>query len=510
MMIWLKSLAANALQRVTSWKPEEEISKLASGDIMGLEPWDVDNIALRKAYKEMLNDSTVKAAFLTMLFELCQLNIKVATTSEEQKDKDVAAFVDYCLHACKGGLANGVLMKIVKPAMQYTFSISEIVYAPITTGKWKNKVGIKFLKSKDTSADAWSFEVDEFKNVTAIIQNYEGTQRAFGPSKFIRYAFMAEFDNPFGVSHLRAAYRAWWVKKTVLRAWAYYNETSGAVPVGTYQGDAQRAALETQLKKFAGRRWLAIPDSVKLEIKDFTSNVAQNGYRAACDYQDKQIFLSIRGAFLQALEGDRTGARSMGEVHESTADLFVWYLSQEVADALNDQLVPQLVAMNFGEDVDVPHVTLESPVEEDLKISAEVDTYLSKMGLPLSKQEMYDKYGRTAPRDDEDALVAPAPASPFGAGLRGELPEQPEAEFASPSWAETWLAEYNAALGEFDEGKHPREKDWKFADAGGGNGGGDGIQASVAKPAELTPKQIQDKKWEELSARTIGIPKAKK
>lgn len=387
---------------------------------------DQDPERFRVEYGNMLHDPAVKAALLALLFEVCALDINVSpcegTAADngdeaEKAAQEVADFVKYALTSAKGGYGRGVLMKIAKPALQHQFSISEIVYKAETKGRWAGKWVLEALKSKDVTNGMWQFRLDAFKNVLAILHMQEGQNRAFETSKFVHYTFMPDFENPRGLSHLRAAYRAWWVKRTVLRAWAVMSEKQGLIPYGSYAADGQKKALEEQLKKFSSRRWLAVPEGVKLDVIRYTTAEAGKAQQDILRDLDKQIFLGIRLAFLQALEGDRTGARSMGEVHEATADLMAWWLSTDLCGVINEQIVPDLVRYNFGDDVGCPTVKLEAAVNEDLEVRSRVDKNLTDMGLPLSKAELYEVYGRKQPKDEEDALEKAAPPpSPFGPG----------------------------------------------------------------------------------------------
>lgn len=459
-------------------RPDAEVAKDAQ-ITTAAEEWteDYDDKTLRDAYPKMLADPAVKAALFTKLMEVCALKLEVRPpegSEDDEQAKEIATFVKYCLTRLSGGAASGLLMKIAKPALMYQYSVSEIVLSEIQHGKWAGKWGLKCLKSKDVTDD-WSFTVDAFKNVQALVHTTVDGRMEYPVDKFLRYAFMPEFENPRGISDLRAAYRAWFVKRFVHRAWAVVLEKGGAVPVGRYgPGTDSRKALETQLAAFGARRWLAVPEDVKLEIVQFASDVMLKGYNDAVAVYDKQIMLSIRGAFLQALEGDRTGARSMGEVHESTADLFVWYLSYELADAINAQLVPLLVKLNFP-DAEPPIMALEAPVDEDLKVKADTVKVLSDMGYPVSKKWITETFGVPAAEDEDDQVKKPEPPpSPFGPGGIAGLPlpvekakpgepatepeetedhEMPEGMAHARNRDTTWLG---AFLAEYDRARRSR------------------------------------------------------
>lgn len=387
---------------------------------------DRDDASLRDEYKQMLADPAVKAALFGKLLEVCSLNLTVSPPEDMEDDpqaQDVADFVKYCLSKLAGGPASGLLMKVARPALTYQYSISEIVFKqPTGKGQWGDKITLDCLKSKDVTGD-WSFVVDAFKNVKSLVHTTVDGRLEYPPDKFVHYAFMPEFENPRGMSDLRASRRAWFVKRYVGRALAVHLDKGGLMIVGT-AGSSDREAVEKQLAAANGRRWMVIPENVKVDIVNLASDVMIRGWNEAVGTYDKQIFLGIQGAFLQSLEGQKTGARNIGEVHQDTSSLFVWYLSYELASVINAQIVPMLVRLNYV-DAECPVVSLEAPDKKDMKVLSETLRNLSSIGFDPSKKFVSETFGIPPASDDADTLARPAPPSPFG-GAPGQ-PKEPGA-----------------------------------------------------------------------------------
>jgi len=457
---WLAK-TRDVVKKLTTTKLDKEAAPELNTGLLDTEYIeDVDDATLLEAYPKMLMDAAVKGAVNTALYEVCALDLNVtAFDPEDDASREQAEFVKSALTGVAGGPAKGLLLKMLEPALTIAqFSLSEIVWRVEKRGKYAGKWVLDKLKSKDVTDQKWGFKLDIYKNIESFKQTYDGAEHFYPKSKFLHYAHQALFENPRGVSLLKSAYRAWWVKKIAMRAWAVYVEKQGPVPVGRYDTEPEKDGLVAELKKFSARRWLAVPKTVELDIMNYGSATTRMEFESAIQELDKQIFLSIRGAFLQALEGEHTGARSMGEVHESTADLWVWYLALEVEGALNEQIVPQLITYNFGENVELPVVRLESPVQEDLKLQAEIDEKLWKMGYPLSVKEMQERYGRQVAIDEDDKLkkspaVSPTPFGALPGDGTGEAPplpegeEEEEGEELMPELAQ-WMKEYTVAYEE--------------------------------------------------------------
>lgn len=400
MSSWLGSLASGLYQRVASALDREEApdlkSAFANGDVP-IDPYDdQDPATFRAAYKEMMFDAAVSSALYTKVFEVCALNLKV-----QGDDPEVAAFVEYALRNLRGGTRR-LLTNMTVPALKWQFSICEVNYKLAERGKYAGKYVLESVKSKDVSGDDWSFHMDEFKNVIGLVQSAVKGQLEHDPQKFLHYRFCPDFENPRGQSDLKKAYRFWWIKKTVLRAWSVFGAKMGPMVVAHYENPADKPALETQAAAASARRWAVVPANVQVEVLDFAKGGSGN-YETILNYLDKQIYLGVRNAYLQALEGSLTGARNMGEIHQDTAKLFSWYLSEDLADTLNEQLVPKLVDLNFA-GADYPKVKLEIAEQKDVVKRAEVLAKAKELGLEVSKKQAYEDLGLVKPEDEDDTL----------------------------------------------------------------------------------------------------------
>ena len=407
-------------------RAKQELGAAFHGQIPVIEDYinDKDPDRFLAAYRKMIHDPAVKAGLLSLIFEVASLNLRVQPNDpEDEKDKEVASFIQHALESVAGGVPRGLIVKMLYPALIYQYSISEIVYRTELRGKWRGMWILKALKSKDVSDQSWGFLLDAFRNIKAFIHTQPdvGTldkqnPRYSHPDKFVHYTFMPMFENPRGLSHLRAAYRAWYVKQAVSRAWAFHAQAQGILPIAKYKDKTHKLELEKQLAGISARKWLAVPESVQMEIIKLSDSSTDQGFKDVIERLDKQIFLSLQFAFLQALEGDKTGARNMGEVHKSTSKLLPWYMSEDVAEAISGQIVETLVRFNFGEEVQPPRISLEAPVEEDMLVKAQTLQQLVASGLQVSAQQVSETFGWKMPEGDKDRLTPPAPAaapSPF-------------------------------------------------------------------------------------------------
>jgi hypothetical protein len=411
---WWRQRRGQAANRLSA----SEVFREKLGEAFRLEryrllPWydelPSDPHQWRSIVRKMLCEPTVKAALLQKLAAVASLDLQVAPADPDRSaDRQAARFVHDVLTQFAGGLRK-ICEAILLPALLDGYSVAEKVWELRRDGLWAGKIVLRDLKAKDPT---WfRLETDSFCNITAVT-SADGRQR-FDPRDFVILRYLPLYENPFGMSDLLAAYRAWWTLDTAwkLRMLAL-ERFSQPLLVGRYpafRGDWQ-TPLEQALREARHAGYITLPEGVEIVPLTLAGRNAEDFAQAVRDLRH-EIYLSITGALLHGLEGVRTGARSLGEVHRSTAELLIWHLAQVVADALNTQLVPDLVRLNFAR-AQLPRVQLVGVNDRELLASWQIDRGLLQLGLPLSRRALYLRYGRQPPFEPADRLSVSAAKSP--------------------------------------------------------------------------------------------------
>lgn len=364
---------------------------------------------MRAAYRQMMRDPTVKAALLSKLFSVASLDVSVNPASDSPGDVRAADFVSHCLTRVHGGL-RGIAESVLLPGLVEGYSLCEKVWAlEDRSGPWKGKVICKGLKAKDP--DTYTLEGDAYKNVTTILAGAYNAYEEFDVRDFVLYRHLSMYSNATGMPDLRAAYRAYWMIDTAWKLRSIFLE-KWATPylVGKYKDPGDENDLRLSLEEAKGQNFVTVPDTVIIEAVDLSVKGTADFRDAILDLQH-EVMLGITGAFLQAMEGVKTGARSIGEVHQSTAELLIWHLSKSLSDILQEQLVPDLIDFNFVPGTGYPSLELGGINDADLLVSTQVDEALQRMGLPLSQKDAYKRYRRPQPLDEADVLMPTMPAA---------------------------------------------------------------------------------------------------
>lgn len=387
--------------------------------------------SMRRAYREMIRESAVKAGLLKKVLSVASLDVTVTPTSDSNRDHEIAQWVQHAIEKTRGTMRR-IAWGILSGGLIDGYSVCEKVLTPVDRGEYAGKVRIKATKAKD--ATYVRLVGDEFNNVTGVEDTRQNT--VYHPSNFLVWQHLPFFENPLGWSDFRSAYRGYWLTDTAwkLRIIGLEKFTLPLLK-GTYSDDSQRETLEDAMEDARAQTWISLPEGAQLEAIELATR-GQSDFAAAIKDLREEMLLAINGAYLQALEGSVGNAAGNSTVHRGTTELIEWFLAAEVADVLNDQAVPDLVDLNYA-NADYPTVSLGAINLEELKAELAIDEGLQRMGLPLSRKQVYKRYGRDMPIDEADALKPPSAvqaSAPFtekpAPGGAGD-PDRPTADVAS-------------------------------------------------------------------------------
>lgn len=371
-----------------------------------------ETAAHRTAYKQMMRESSVKSAIFSKLFAVGATDLVVMPEDPESpREREIADFLRWNLLNIGVGLVGeptGVLALIenlLYPKLVDGRVLAHKRWRQVMRGKYTGKTQLGQLKAKPD--DSYRVNVDDYGNITNIEgMRYNGGDD-YNPAHFVYCRYISLYGNPLGQSDLRSAYRAFWIKDTVLKLRAIYLEKfSAGFLVGKYTDSDVQGTLEEALANARSATWMSVPDGCVVEAINISSRGTAD-YEAAIRDLDHEIVNGIAGAALQMLEGNKSGSRAHGQVHRSTADLFIWYLAESLASDLNSQVIPDMCDLNYANVEAYPKVSFGGVSDEDLIAALEIDQGLKNMGFPLSLKEMATKYKRTPAVDEADRLVAP-------------------------------------------------------------------------------------------------------
>ena len=325
---------------------------------------------------------------------LCRPRAIVPAT-EDERGREVARFAEAAVAAIPN--FEGALAQLLD-ALGKGFAVSEIL--------WTRRGGA-LVPASIRSRFQGRFRFDEAGRLR-LIEHPCDEGRLLPERKFLVLSFNARNDNSYGQGLCEKAYWYYWFKKNNLKFWVAFNERFGSPTVvakyrpGTTEEEKDRL-LEVidSIRHDAG---VAIPDSVVIELLEARRNGSASTYHELADWCNDEISKIVLGQTLTTSEGRRSGSLALGQVHEAVRNEYVESDAQALMAVINGQLMRWIVDFNFGPDAPAPRWVIDTSQDEDLNKQVDVDRQLVGMGVPLSAEYFYQRYGRRAPAPKERAL----------------------------------------------------------------------------------------------------------
>lgn len=198
-------------------------------------------------------------------------------------------------------------------------------------------------------------------------------------------------------------------------------------------------AVKAALASIGTNGYIVTKAGTKINVLEAAKGGDALPQKALIDLADQQCDQFILG---QTLTGgtDKSGSRALGEVHQGTLDGVVDGVADFVGEILTHQLVPSIVALNWGEDQEeLPEIWAKREEAKDERALAERD---EKLGIttgktPVGKAWFYERHGIPLPAESDELLIeepmedAPK-VGPDGKPLPGEAPPAPKGEKKAP------------------------------------------------------------------------------
>ena len=228
---------------------------------------------------------------------------------------------------------------------------------------------------------------------------------------------------------LKAAPAIIW-KKTVLGAWAGFTEMFGT-PYRTITGamdGPQMDSCNTMMANMGQAGYGVFPEGVKV---DFIAPATGNAllYDKFIERINSELSKLVLG---QTMTTDSGSSRSQGEVHERVSDAYTKEDSVFLADLINEQLLPFLLAHGY------PVAGYEFQFEDTENLGKEkqfliVQGIMKDSGYQVSKQYLEETFGVVL--EDKPVPVVPpvvVPVVPPGKQAGQPSPTQPASQLPQP------------------------------------------------------------------------------
>ncbi|MDW8056606.1 MAG: DUF935 family protein [Elusimicrobiota bacterium] len=377
-------------------------------------PYLPDELLRRKGikiYEEMMRDEEISSAIEGLKILRLSSGWDIIPASNEPKDKEIADFVKWNLENVEGSFEDD--LKDIMGALEFGISICEIVWDVCDRGKYKDKIVLRSIKSKNPRY--FNILTDDFDNILENgIVNLSSIDygRQYPTEKFIIYSFNKRYENVFGRSRLRELYDIWYFKQMWLRAWSIYLEKFGhPIPIAKYPVNIEKEVRDKiweVIKNIKYETAIMIPQEFDIELKEASAR-GGDMFLTAINFCNNQIRKVIMGQTLTSEQG-KVGSYALGRVH---FDILLFYLEQlgkDVASkAINQQLIRRLVDYNFSNIDDYPKFEFKPLLRDDIEMI--IDKYYAGVdkGIirPIPEDEDKIREWLRLPKRKEEDKPAP-------------------------------------------------------------------------------------------------------
>jgi phage gp29-like protein len=301
-------------------------------------------------------------------------------------------------------------------AYYYGHGVHEIRWQRAASGMWEPRC-IKPVPSRfyGYPADPTDAEDDRLMFYPSG-QLYGAGQEDFPEHRFLIAINAGHATHPAMSAPLRALAPYWLAAVYGLKWMMNFTQLYGIPWRHAEVADSKdEFAVRSALANIGSLGYIVTKAGTKINVLDSAKSGDAVPQALLIELADKQCDQFILGQTLTS-GTDSSGSRALGEVHQDTLGSAVAGLADFVGGILTRQLIPAIVALNYGQrtPAGLPEFWARHAEQKDEKTRAERMEILQRIGLPMAKAYVYDDLGVPVPADDAELF------QPRADGARGE------------------------------------------------------------------------------------------
>lgn len=177
------------------------------------------------------------------------------------------------------------------------------------------------------------------------------------PEKVLHYAYQSEFRNHWGISDLRAAYRAWWSKKYVTQFYNVFLERFGAPLMMMKYPPGSTPELKNALKgimsSLSSKTDILVPEGVSVELIEATRAGTAKFDEALVLHDNAVAHAILMPALLGASNVASRGSDSQSRLHLKTLMKMIQFICEQIEFEITKKIVLPMQEKNFNEEAEI-------------------------------------------------------------------------------------------------------------------------------------------------------------
>ncbi|MFC3074681.1 DUF935 domain-containing protein [Shinella pollutisoli] len=246
------------------------------------------------------------------------------------------------------------------------------------------------------------------------------------PHKFIVHRHKTKSGLTIRSGIARVALWAWMFKSFTTKDWAIFVQNYGQpIRIGKYgrgATEAEKDVLWRAVTGIAGDCAAIVPREMLIEFHEVGSKSSSTDmFERRADWLDRQVSKLVLG---QTTTTDAiSGGHAVSQEHRLVQEDIERADAGDVAGSVNEQVVYNIVAFNFGPQDAYPTVHIGRPDEVPLDKFADAFAKLAPQGLTASASYLRDRMGIPAPKKGDELVGGKAPSAAATGGDGGEPPK---------------------------------------------------------------------------------------
>lgn len=350
----------------TNLKPLGRSGTLVTGEVIQDEYLsELLGVAGQIVYGKMLrSDSQIRKVYHAVNNPIKSAKWDIEPASDEEKDLKVAALIKQILFKDIPGGFTGKLDEILTFPW-HGHAIFEVIHENKNKKPFGPYTGLKNLAfRKQDTITKWQFEDGILKQ---IYQEQAGDipVNAWLPIDILLIFFNEKLGDDSGYPFLRMLYGNYKRKLLYKQLQAIGIERAALpvphlkVPNGVDPESNEWALAEEQLRAFtqAESAYFMMPDGYELNFNQ-TNAFDPGKVQVAIKAENEEIVGALVAMFLEMGIGGNSGNQAGTEVSAAFFRDGIEYLANKIKDVFNQELIPSLVRLNFGDTIEVmPQLT---------------------------------------------------------------------------------------------------------------------------------------------------------
>lgn len=338
-------------------------------------------------------DSHYLAQLATRRRSVSQLPITVTPASDSAEHKKHAEFLREWI---KTGVLRSSLFDMLD-AIGKAISVMEV--------DWHHKNGKVLPRALVWRTQRW-FTFDRTDGETLLLREGVAGEPLI-PHKFVVHRSKAKSGLTIRSGIARVAVWLWMFKSFTVKDWAVFIQNYGQpIRIGKYGRGAteqEKDVLWRAVSGIAGDCAAIIPREMLIEFHEVGSKSSSTDmFEKRADWYNREISKLILG---QTTTTDAvSGGHAVAKEHRLVQEDIERSDALDASDTLNAQLVPNIIAFNFGPQDEYPTIHVGRPDEVPLKDFSEAFDKLAKHGLTAEATFLRDRLGIPAPKEGAELV----------------------------------------------------------------------------------------------------------